>query len=288
MTETAPEDLPGLPDYCWPVDVSCLSDWNSLTDPDEPEDLDPESDGYNPPLYTDLQKARALSLAAQSLRMLTAYRVGGCPITVRPAERRCRDLTWRTYPVSGGSTPWVPVNLGGQWLNIGCGHAASACGCGALAEVHLGTASEVTQVMVDGAALDASAYRLDTGGRLVRLDGEGWPLCQNLAAPDTEEGTWSVTYLRGAAVDGHGAYAAGALAGEFVRACTGGECRLPDNIVSIVRNGVSMTLGAGAFPDDRTGIREVDAYLDRWNPYRHKVAPLVWSPDLARNRRMNP
>lgn len=283
MTETAPEDLPDLPDYCWPVDVSCVGDWNDLADNDAPEDPDD-----NPPIYTDVQKARACALAAQSLRMLTAYRVGGCPITVRPAGRACREQTWRTYPVSGsGSTPWQPVDLGGTWLNIGCGHD-SACGCGALAQINLGQASAVLAVKVDGVVLDPSAYRLDpTGGRLVRLDGEGWPLCQNLAAPDTEEGTYSVTYQRGAVVDGLGAFAAGVLAGEFVRACSGGECRLPDNIVRLVRNGVEMTLGAGAFPDDRTGIREVDAYLDRWNPYRHKIAPMVWSPDLARNRRVS-
>lgn len=272
---------PPLPEFCWPVDTSCVEDWDSVT-----EDPDSEDPDAVIPRYSAADKARAVAFATQSLRMLTAYRVGGCPITVRPAARRCRELTWQTYPVAGGgSTPWRPVDLGGTWLNVGCDHL-TACGCGALEQIDLGQASSVTEVKVDGVVLDPSAYRLDPGGRLVRLDGEAWPLCQNLAAPDTEEGTYSVTYVRGAAVDGLGAVAAGILAGEFVRACTGGECRLPDNIVRLVRNGVEMTLGPGAFPDDRTGIREVDAYLDRWNPHRHKVAPMVWSPDLARHRRV--
>jgi hypothetical protein len=275
-------DLPALPDFCWPVDTSCVPDWDTWEVEPDPE-ADPPVAGV--PTYTDEQKARAVSLAGQSLRLLTAFRVGGCPITVRPAAQRCRELTWRTYPVSGiGSTPWQPVDLGGTWLNVGCGH--SGCGCLGTREVTLyGNASSITQVKVDGAVLDPSAYRLDPGGRLVRLDGEAWPLCQNLAAPDTEDGTWSVTYTQGAAVDGLGAYAAGLLAGELVKACSGGECDLPASVTQIVRNGITMTLGTGAFPGGRTGIQGVDAYLERWNPQGHTIPPLVWSPDLARPRR---
>ena len=283
---TAPEDLPDLPDFCWPVDTTCVSDWDAWEVEPDPESEDPvEQAGV--PLYTDAQKDRAMSLAGQALRLLTAFRVGGCPVTVRPAMRRCRVSTWQTYPVAGaGSTPWQPVSLGGQWLNIGCGHD-SACGCLGLREVRLyGTASQVVEVKVDGTVLDPGAYRLDPGGRLVRLDGEDWPLCQDLAAPDTEEGTWSVTYTPGAVVDGLGAYAAGVLAGEFVKACAGGECSLPTNVTQIARNGVTMTLGLGVFPDGKTGIREVDLYVERWNPYGHKSPPLVWSPDLARPRRV--
>ena len=280
MTE---ETLPALPDFCWPVDTSCVPDWDAWEVEPDPE-ADPPEPGT--PLYTADQKARAVSFAGQALRMLTAFRVGGCAITVRPAMRRCQVSTWRTYPVAGaGSTPWYPVSLGGAWLNIGCGHSG-ACGCTGLQEVRLyGTASAVEEVKVDGEVLDASAYRLDRGGRLVRIDGESWPLCQDLAAPDTEEGTWSVTYTPGAAVDGLGAVAAGLLAGEFVKACAGQECSLPTNVTQIARNGVTMTLGLGVFPDGKTGIREVDLYVERWNPHGHKTPPIVWSPDLARPRR---
>jgi hypothetical protein len=282
---TTPEELPDLPDFCWPADVSCVPDWDGWEVEPEPE-ADPPVAGV--PLYTDGQKARAISLAGQSLRLLTAFRVGGCPITVRPAAQHCRDQTWRTYPVSGlGSTPWQPVDLGGTWLNVGCGHSGG-CGCLGLREVRLyGAASSITEVKVDGAVLDPSAYRLDPGGRLVRLDGEAWPLCQNLAAPDTEAGTWSVTYTPGVAVDGLGAVAAGVLAGEFVKACAGSDdCRLPSTATQIVRQGVTITLGVGAFPGGRTGIQEVDAYLERWNPNGLTSAPMVWSPDLARPRRV--
>lgn len=271
MSETP---LPAFPDFCWPVDTSCVPDWNSASDDDD-----------DVPRYTATEKARAISLAGQSMRLLTAFRVGGCPVTVRPAARRCQVQTWRTYPVSGAA-PWSPVSVGGEWLNIGCGH--DSCGCVGTREVKLyGAApSSVSVVMVDGMELDPSAYRLDPGGLLVRLDGVGWPLCQDLTKADTEEGTWSVTYTPGAAVDGNGAWAAGVLAGEFVRACSTGECRLPDSVTQVVRSGITMTLAPGAFPGGLTGLREVDAYVQFWNPNGHTTPPVVWSPETRRPRRM--
>lgn len=287
MTVVTPEDAPAFSDSCWPVDVSCVADWDdTVTIPGDP-DADPPTEDTEAPKYSDREKEHAAALAGQTMRMLTAYRVGGCPITVRPCRSGCTWPAWQVYPVRGyvGSTPWFPVNLGGQWLNIGCGHG-DPCACSRVSEVRLhGPASEVTQVKVDGVVLAADAYRLDPGGRLVRVDGEEWPLCQNLDAPDTEEGTWSVTYRQGVPVDGQGALAAGILAGQYVRACTGADCDLPKTVTQIVRNGVTMTMAPGSFPGGRTGIRAVDVYLERWNPGGHRGPRMaVWSPDLHRPR----
>lgn len=258
--------IPDLPDLCWPVDTSCVDGWDD---------------------YDAGARARAVALAGQTLRVLTLFQVGGCPVVVRPASQGCRDRTWRTYPVTGpGALPWAPVSVGGSWLNIGCGHTGG-CGCLGAREVRLyGPASTVSEVKVDGVVLDPSAYRLDPGGLLVRLDAGTWPLCQDLALPDTEEGTWSVTYIPGAPVDGLGAYAAGVLAGEFVKACSGGDCRLPSGVTQIARQGVTLTLTPGSFPGGRTGIKEVDAYLARWNPNGMSSPPAVYSPGIRRPRRM--
>ena len=65
---------------------------------------------------------------------------------------------------------------------------------------------------------------------------------------DTEPDTFSVTYLNGYPVDGLGAYAAGVLAMEFAKACTGGKCRLPAGVTSVARQGVSLQIATGAFP----------------------------------------
>lgn len=281
---TTPEEVPPLPDSCWPVDTSCVPDWNAW-------DVEPDPDAVPPepgvPVYSDAEKARAVALAGLAMRMLTAYRVGGCPITVRPSSQGCRERTWRTYPVDG-TAPWSPLSVGGRWINLTCGHDGAACGCIGTRQVRLwgnpGRAS-IVSVKVDGLTLDPSAYRLDPGALLVRLDGQGWPLCQDLTAPDTAEGTWSVTYTPGAPVDGLGAYAAGVLAGQYVRLCAGGQCDLPSTATQVQRDGVTLTLAPGAFPGGRTGIREVDVYLERWNPHGLRAPSTVWSPDVRRPRR---
>lgn len=281
MSETP---IPPPPTTCWPVDTSCVDDWDAWEVEPDPEG-DPPVAGV--PVYSDADKEYAVALAGESMRLLTGFRVGGCPITVRPAGKGCTSRTWRAYPVTG-TAPWTPVSLGGHWLNITCGHNGG-CACIGTRQVRLfGTpgSGSVTEVKVDGMVLDPSAYRLDPGGWLVRTDGESWPLCQDLTKDDTEPGTWSVTYTAGAPVDGIGARAAGILAGQFVRACSGGECDLADNVTQIVRQGVTLTLGVGAFPDGRTGIRSVDAYLERWNPHALTAPSTVWSPDLHRPRRV--
>jgi hypothetical protein len=273
-------EVPELPDFCWPVDTTCIEDWDALTDPDSPAGED------NPPLYSEAVKARAVSLAGQSMRLLTGFRIGGCPITVRPCRAGCSEATWRTYPVPGfgGSTPWQPVYASGSWLNIGCGHLGG-CSCKSTREVRLhGQASAVTEVLIDGVVLDEAAYELRPGGFLARIDGQGWPLCQNLDAPVTEEGTWAVTYTPGLPVDGLGAWAAGILAGQYLAACTSGHCDLPDSVTQVVRQGTTITKVPGAFPDNKTGIRAIDSYLEAVNPNGLQAPPMVWSPDLARPR----
>lgn len=276
--------LPPLPDFCWPVDTSCVGDWDDWETEPDPE-ADPPVIGV--PRYSEADKARAIAYAGQSMRLLTGFRVGGCPITVRPAAERCRERTWRTYPVMG-SAPWTPVSIGGHWINLACGHGGGACGCLGAREVRLygnPGRSSIVEVKVDGMVLDPTAYRLDPGALLVRLDGEPWPMCQDLAKADTEPGTWSVTYTPGVPVDGLGAAAAGRLAAEFVKACADGQCDLPVTVTQVVREGVTLTLGVGAFPGGRTGIREVDAYLERWNPHGLTTPSTVHSPDVRRPRR---
>jgi hypothetical protein len=281
--------MPDLPDFCWPVDVSCVPDWDTWAVEPDP-DADPPVVGV--PLYSDADKDRAIALAGQTLRFLTGYRVGGCPTLVRPCRKTCGSRTWRTYDAawsggSGAQVPWWPVDMGGTWLNIGCGCGGGGCSCTHVSEVRLyGPVGAVVEVKVDGEVLTPQIdYRVDPGGRLVRLGAE-WPLCQDLNLADTEEGTWSVSYTAGAPVDGLGAWVAGILAGEYVRACSGGECRLPTGVTQIIRDGVNMTIGAGVFPGNLTGIREVDAWVARWNPTGLRSPAVVWSPDRRGPRSM--
>lgn len=257
MTET----VPGLPDICWPIDDGCDDNFKSL--PQEVQD-------------------RSAALAVQTLRMLTGYQVGGCPVTVRPCKQSCLPL----YNSSIGGVPFVPyINGGGNWLNVACGNCVGDCSCAVLEQIDLPLpVGRVDEVRVDGVVLDQSAWRLDPPGHLVRLDGGSWPTCQDMTLADTEVGTMSVTYLNAAVVDGLGAYAGGVLASEFAKACAGQKCRLPTGVTEITRRGFTMTIPAGMFTEGLTGIREVDAFILAYNPYRQKTPSMVWSPDQVRTR----
>jgi hypothetical protein len=134
--------------------------------------------------------------------------------------------------------------------------------------------------------VDPSSYRIDDAQWLVRQDGDHWPICQdyNLAAGLT--GTWSVTYFRGAVVPDSVLAAAGSLACEFAKACTGGECRLPGRVSSIIRQGVSIQLVdvSDLLKHGFTGLTEVDQVIRAFNPSSLTHRLRVLSPDIQVNR----
>ena len=261
MTEM-PVPIPGYSGCEWPLDPACFdADWDNL---------DSET------------KARSAALAASTLHRLTGYRVGGCPITVRPCTKGCINAF---IPTIG-----APVNLfnpgintNGRWVN-GCG-CTTECSCTALCEVHLpGPVGAVYEVMVDGAIVPSTDYRVD-GGRLVWV-GAGacpWPACQDMSA-SSGPGTFFVTYLNSYPVDQTGAYACAVLAMEFAKACIGQKCRLPSGVTAVTRAGVAYEIAAGSFPDGFTTIREVDAYIAVWNPAAIRQSATVWSPDVRTTR----
>jgi hypothetical protein len=250
-------EMPEVTDLCWPVDTSCDSGWGDL--PAATQEL-------------------ASALATASLRRLTAYRVGGCPITVRPCRENCAQ---GFLPYSGVGTSFSPgIDQYGRWVNNGCRCTTSDCSCGNSCSVRLPLPiGRIDTVKVNGAA--TSSYRITPTG--IAWTGTGdcpWPSCQDLSLPDTEPGTMSVTYLNAYPVDGVGAWAAGLLASEFAKGCSGGKCRLPPGVVGITRQGVSIDIVAGSFPGGFTGIREVDAFIGIWNPRGAVQQGQVWSPDL--------
>lgn len=253
--------IPAYGGCLWPVDPACLTtQWDELA----PEVRD-----------------RALALASSTLHRLTGGRVGGCPVTVRPCQRL--TLGDATLGWWYGTGSFVPINFAGRWVNV----CSAAVGCGtSQCEVRLPPpVGRVDQVKVNGAVV--TDWTLAPEGRLV-WTGTGtcpWPTQQDLSKPDTEPGTFSVTYLNAYPVDSLGAYAAGVLAMEYAQACEGNSCRLPSGVSTVARQGLTMEIQTGAFPNGMTGIREVDAFISLWNPGNLRRAATVWSPDISTMRR---
>lgn len=245
-----------LPDFyygCeWPLDPGCLGDdWVTTYEPDV--------------------RARAQALAGLTLHRLTGQRVGGCPVVLRPCSPAACGLP-------GGYSTWISpgVNLSGQWVN-NCG-CTRPCGHTPGKALTLpGPVGRLDSVKVDGIELDLETDVWLWGNTLTRLEGL-WPFTQDLDLPDTENGTFSITYLNAYPVDAMGAYAGGKLAKEFAKACVGKSCGLPKNVTSVSRQGVSFEMVIGAFPDGKTGIKDVDAWIEAWNPNGLVRPSTVWIP----------
>jgi hypothetical protein len=215
------------------------------------------------------------------LASLTGYRIGVCPVTVRPCASRCAPSgTWLVAPVSRASTAALggrigllnPFISGGVWYNA-CG-CRDQCECTNLPAVDLpGPVGKIESVMLEGVELDPTAYRVEDGSRLVRTDGEPWPACN--------DGTFEVTYYRGAAPNIMIERAAGILAHEFYLSCEGGACRLPSNVVRASRGGESYEFQPTDFPDGQTDIPEVNAVIRIYNPNGLKMPVTMASPETV-------
>lgn len=231
---------------------------------------------------------RSEAFAWGTLAALTAYRIGVCPVVIRPCARRCAPQgTWmeavvgtaNSIPVRTIGSTFTPHMEGGVWVNsCGC-DSSDSCSCRSLSEVILpGPVGDIVEILVDGVALDPAAYRVDNGNRLVRQDGGTWPIWQDMSLPTGAVGTFSVEYYQGAAPNEITRYAAGILAAEYYKGCTGGKCRLPRGVVSVERRGVSYEME----PNFMASLRswpEIAPVVAMFNPYELKTAPRVLSPD---------
>jgi hypothetical protein len=253
----------------WTIDTTCCPGW----------------DDYDPAV-----QANATAWATEILDSLTARRFSQCAVNYRPCGPRCNSsFGYLTWPVgqsgaNGGGMPWmIPYVDAGVWRNCGC---TGGCSCRAACEVPFpGPVAAVTEVMIDGIVLDPDAYRIDTYRDmpvLVRVDGECWPTCQDVSVGPEEVGAFTIVYQPGEALPVAGTIAAGMLACEFAKACVGAECALPQQLASLSRNGVEVTVVDPATLLDQglTGIASVDLWIKSVNPFRRTMRSRVYTPDI--------
>jgi hypothetical protein len=246
--------------------VSCVPfepDWSCCDESDVSDDL----------------RERSEALAWSALHTLTAGQVGNCPAVVRPCITPPCDPCnqwWRQWWNDG----WVKAyNRDGDWHNCIC--PGPKCGCEPLCEIIMpGRVAAIVDVELAGCSLPLEHFHVENGHIIVRDGRECWPACIDLI----------ITYLPGILPDAGALWAAGVLACEFSKACSGAKCRLPSGVQTVARQGISMTIGDGMFANGQTGIREVDAYVLSVNPNAQRLPPLVWSPDVpwAKHRYYTP
>lgn len=239
--------------------------------------------------FSDDVLAEAIAVASSVLYNWSERRFPGlCNDIVRPCARTEHGFALHGRLQRGGFDGWLP-----SWGWCSC-NVGDACGCCRLPEVKLGgyPIQCIGEVVIDGVPLDCDAYRVDNDTTLVRIDGESWPCCQDLRLPDTEVGTWSVTYTYGREVDPGGQLSAKLYACEVAKLCGGGPCKLPARVQQITRQGVSA------------GVMDLEAlialgglgipFVDQWlggleKAKRGSRGLIVASPESARRvRRTGP
>lgn len=230
----------------------------------------------------------AVQAASEILYHLTAQRFGLCEVKLRP----CRQSCWPSFPWSswwqwggtGGSYP-QPYWWNGTWYNLACGSCPdNSCSCVALDETILpGPVNSIVEVKLDGVTLEEGVdYRVDDYRKLVRLPGGTlWPFCQDMNLEDTEDGTWSVTASYGEPVPAMGSLAVGELALEIVKYLLCMECQLPQGVVDISRQGISMTITniADLFKTGFINLRMCDLFIKVANPNGLKARVAIYDLD---------
>ena len=240
----------------WPVDYSCL--------PDLPAEDD---EGYEAELA---QRNAIVDLAITILWSMSGRQFGLCDVVLRPCPERGASRRYGAAPALWHSY----VYNGGGWTDISCG-CASVCASGGPSAVHLNRrVYSIESIVIGDETLSPEQYRLENGV-LYRLGGI-WP-SQNLGQPIGEPNTWAVHALVGQPVPEGAAYLTGTLAAEFKLACDDDDrCRIPRNVESVSRRGVTYTMyKPDASMARRTGIAEIDMWLDAINPHKVLSAPTV-------------
>lgn len=233
--------------------------------------------------------ASAAALATEIVWALSGRQFGLCEVTLRPCRRDCTDFPWPSGTNEWAGSSWLsPALIGGQWFNVVCGRCTRGCSCSSISEILLpAPVHSIVEVKIDGVVVSGSEYRLDDNRILVLLD-DDWPRCNDLALPDTEPNTWSVTARYGVEVPEGGSWAVGELACQLIRARNGEECLLPKDVQQLVRQGVTLQ-----FPNilelidsGKTGLYLVDQFIATWNPNGLRRRSGVYSVDAPPHRRV--
>jgi hypothetical protein len=254
------------------------------------------------PTALDLICAEAAVAASQVLYELSGRMfTGDCgPVTVRPVSRPTDQDTRSSTPLG-----WFSV-----W-GTASGYGAEPAGVLA----HYGSrepptirlpypVTEILQVLIDGIVIpgpydpdtQTGEWELRDFQELVRVRPTasfsptqrwGWPTSQVMDLPDSEEGTFSVTFTFGTAPPAMGELAARKLGEYLVLPQLGDTTHYPKRIVQMSRQGVTAQVASviDILEKGSLGIWEVDAFILAVNPKKLQQQAVAWSPDTGRQAR---
>lgn len=209
--------------------------------------------------------AELLLVATETLWALSGRQWSG------RADPPC-EATATLYVEQGVCWGWWPGVLDagyvGNWVRSPAAQAQRAV------KLHHDEVTDVVSLSIGGVAF--TDYRRN-GSWLYRTDGRSWAEHAGLDVV--------VVYQWGKEPPLGGKRAVELFAVELGKAEAGDStCRLPKRVISVVRQGVSMTLldPQTFLKDGKLGIPEIDIWLASVNPKGLAERGSVWSPDVPR------
>jgi hypothetical protein len=203
--------------------------------------------------------------------------------------------------MGGGGGGWGVGSYSGSisWFGLGIGGVVTRFGtASAPPEIPLDNypVTGIIEVKIDGVVIPPDEYELRNGRTVVRLrtsasanptERWGWPTSQVGDLPDTENGTFSITYTYGQDPGDGGRLAAVKLAEYLVLPSFGGVTDFPTRVTDVTRQGISakVTDAIDLLNKGTTGIYAVDLWLKSVNPSDARRQSVAWSPDRGRPRR---
>lgn len=234
--------------------------WITATDLDDP---------------TNPESAKAAQYASWILYKLTAEKYAG----VRSATEwygisgsNCAICT--SSVVSGGI---ISVGENHGHINVAPAELSSFSTRGLLLRGRPATSISAV-VSETGETAPTTSYSLVNNAYLINTDTSCWDLRNGV----------TVAYKFGARPPVAGRLAAIRLATELLKlAANDNTCSLPDRVTSVSRQGISYTIldPQEFIRDGRTGIYEIDLFLQAANPSKAKKRPRVFVPGAPRGER---
>lgn len=244
----------------------------------------------------DIICANAVEMATEVLyRMSGRMFTGECgPVTVRPVARPV-DADNRGLVTRGTSYGGLGSS---SMMTMGAPPVVGHYGENTPPTIVLNDfpVRTIVQVKIDGVVIPPTEYQLREFQKLVRLrtsasatptERWGWPTAQVQDLPDTENGTFSVTYTYGSDPGSGGRMACLKLAEALALPQLGDTTRYPTRMTSFTRQGVTAQVASviDVLKQGGTGIYEVDLWLSAVNPNKGRRQAVIFSPDRGVNRR---
>lgn len=217
------------------------------------------------------------------------------PVTIRPvAERQNNEGLW----FWGGAWGWGAYTGSFAYMGMAPSSAVLRWGDTEPPTLDLGAypVTDIVQVLINGELIPPDEYELRDFRYLLRIIPTptsqptavwGWPFTQAQWLPDTQQGTFSVTFKFGQVPGPSGIRACKDYAEVLILPHFNTGTGYPQRITSINRQGVSMQIVdvIDIVNKGMTGVYSVDAWLRAVNPTKAVAQSLCWSPDMARPRR---